>query len=310
MALPQYIGRRLLQLVPLLLIISFVVFLALSLAPGDPVTLMIGQNASAEKVAEVRDELGLDQPLVVQWMDFVWNALRGDLGNSYVSGRSVTSELARTVGISATLATTSMLLAVVVGVGVGVISATRPHSILDNSLRVTVLALVSMPVFWLGILLIIAFAVAIPLFPAFGWGTYAHLVLPTVALSSYPLAVIARMTRSSMLEELGSEYIRTADAIGLTERRIVIRHALRNALGPVSTVIGLQFGALIGGAVLTETVFGIPGMGRLMINAIEARDYPIVRGTVLTATVIFVLVNLLVDILHRWLDPRQRGDEA
>lgn len=310
MPLIQYIGRRLLQLVPLLLIISLVVFVALSLAPGDPVTLMIGQNASAETVEQVRAELGLDRPLIIQWLDFVWKALQGDLGSSYLSGRSVTGELARTIGISATLALTAMLLAVVGGVAVGIVSAVRPGSVLDNSLRVTVLALVSMPVFWLAILLIIAFSVTFSVFPAFGWGTYAHLVLPAVALSSYPLAVIARMTRSSMLEELGGEYIRTADAIGLTERRIVMRHALRNALGPVSTVIALQFGALIGGAVLTETVFGIPGMGRLMINAIESRDYPIVRGVVLAATVIFVVVNLLVDLLHRWIDPKQRGDES
>lgn len=310
MLLARYVGGRVIQLIPLLLIISFVVFVAMELAPGDPVTLMLGQNASPEAMDSLRHELGLDRPMVVQWADFVWNAMQGDLGYSYRSNRSVSSELARTVGVSATLAFTAMVLAVAVGVAVGVLSAVRPYTFADNATRVIVLALVSMPVFWLAILLIMAFAVAIPIFPAFGWGSYAHLVLPAVALSSYPLAVIARLTRSSMMEELGGDYIKTASAIGLTERRIVTRHALRNALGPVMTVIGLQFGGLIGGAVLTETVFGIPGMGRLMITAIETRDYPIVRGTVLVGTVVFVIINLIVDIAYRWIDPKQRGDNA
>lgn len=310
MNLASYIGRRLVQIVPLLLIISFIVFCALELAPGDPATLMIGQNATPEAVEALRAEMGLDRPLVVQWMSFVIDAAQGDLGTSFRSGRTVTSELARTVGISATLAFTAMLIAVTVGVAVGIVSAVRPYSLLDNSLRILVLTLVSLPVFWLAILLIILFAVKIPILPAFGWGTYAHLVLPAVALSTYPLAVIARLTRSSMLEELSGEYIRTANAIGLAEKRIVLRHALRNALGPVMTVIGLQFGALIGGAVLTETVFGIPGMGRLLITAIETRDYPIVRGAVLVGTIVFVVINLVVDVLYKWVDPRQRGDNA
>ena len=302
-----YVGRRILQLVPLLLIISFVVFMALELAPGDPATLLLGQNASPEAIAKLEAELGLDQPLLVQYGQFVIDALRGDLGISYRTDRAVVSELARTAGVSATLALTAMIVAVLVGVTVGIVSAVKKYTLIDTVTRVGVLALVSLPVFWLAILLIIGFAVKWPVFPAFGWGTYGHLVLPALALSTYPLAVIARLTRSSMLEVMGSDYIRTARAAGMPERTVVMRYALRNALVPVMTVIGLQFGALISGAVLTETVFGIPGMGRMMVTAIEGRDYPLVRGTVLLGTVVFVLINLLVDVLYKWVDPRQRG---
>lgn len=306
----SYVCRRLLELVPLLLIISFVVFVALEKAPGDPVTLLLGQNASPQAIADMRAELGLDQPLFVQYLSFVTSAVQGDFGVSYRSGREVISELVRTAKPSITLAATAMCLAVLIGIAVGVVSAVKQYSLIDNLTRIGVLALVSVPVFWLAILLIIGFAVKWPLFPAFGWGTYGHLVLPAIALSTYPLAVIARLTRSSMLEVLSSDYIRTSRTAGLPERTVVMKYALKNALVPVMTVIGLQFGALIGGAVLTETVFGIPGMGRLMVTAIEGRDYPIVRGAVLLGTIVFVLINLVVDVLYRWVDPRQRGATA
>ncbi|WP_436700589.1 ABC transporter permease [Nocardioides sp. BYT-33-1] len=302
-----YICKRVAQLVPLLLVIAFVVFVALSLAPGDPTTLLLGQNATPDEVARLNHELGLDRSIVVQYLSFVGDALGGDLGESYRSGRDVVSELGRTASVSATLAVTAMLLAVTIGVGVGILTAVKQYSWIDNVVRVGVLALVSMPVFWLAILLIIGFSVKLSIFPAFGWGTYGHLVLPALALSTYPLAVITRLTRSSMLEVLGSDYVRTARAAGMPERTVVLKYALKNALGPVLTVVGLQFGALIGGAVLTETIFGIPGMGRLMVTAIEGRDYPVVRGAVLLGTVVFVLLNLAVDVLYKWVDPRQRG---
>ncbi len=306
----SYIGRRLLQLVPLLLVISFIVFVVLELTPGDPAAVILGQGASPEAIAALRDKLGLDDPLPLQWLSFVGDAVTGHLGESYRSGRSVTEELARTAGVSATLAVTAMSLAVLIGVGVGILSAVKPYSVTDTVTRVVVMALVSLPVFWLAMLLIIGLSVKWPVFPSFGWGTYAHLVLPAVALSTYPLAVIARLTRSSMLEVLSSDYIRTARAAGLPERTVVLRYGLKNALGPVMTVIGLQIGGLIGGAVLTESVFGIPGLGRLMVTAIEGRDYPVVRGAVLLATVVFVLINLLVDVLYKWVDPRQREVRA
>ncbi|MEV4382828.1 ABC transporter permease [Streptosporangium sp. NPDC049644] len=303
----SYVGRRLLQLVPLLLVISFVIFVALEMAPGDPVTLLLGQNASPEAVAELSAKLGLDRPLLLQYLSFVTDAVQGDLGVSYRSGREVAFELARTTGVSATLALTAMILAVLIGVTVGIVAAVKQYTFIDTVTRVGVLAMVSLPVFWLAILMIIGFAVKWPIFPAFGWGTYGHLVLPAIALSTYPLAVIARLTRSSMLEVMSSDYVRTARAAGLPERTVVMKYALKNALVPVMTVIGLQFGGLIGGAVLTETVFGIPGIGRLIVTAIEGRDYPVVRGAVLLGTVVFVLINLLVDMLYKWADPRQRG---
>lgn len=302
-----YIGKRLAQIIPLLLIIAFVVFVALEMAPGDPVTLLLGQNATPSEVAKLRGDLGLNDPLVVQYLHFVGDAVMGDLGQSYRSGREVVAELSRTAGVSAVLAVSAMVLAIVAGISVGIIAAVKQYTWVDNVVRVGVLALVSMPVFWLAILLIIMFSVKLSLFPAFGWGTYDHLVLPAIALSTYPLAVIARLTRSSMLEVLGSDYVRTARAAGMPERTVVMKYSLKNALGPVMTVIGLQFGALIGGAVLTETVFGIPGMGRLMVTAIEGRDYPVVRGAVLLGTVVFVLINLAVDVMYKWVDPRQRG---
>ena len=301
-----YIGKRLAQIIPLLLIIAFIIFVALEMAPGDPATLLLGQNATPSEVAKLRGELGLDDPLFIQYLHFVGGAAQGDLGQSYRSGREVVDELTRTVGVSAMLAITAMMLAVIIGVTVGIVAAVKQYTWIDNVVRVGVLSLVSMPVFWLAIILIIMFSVKLSLFPAFGWGTYDHLVLPAIALCTYPLAVIARLTRSSMLEVLGGDYIRTARAAGMPERTVVLKYALKNSLGPVMTVIGLQFGALIGGAVLTETVFGIPGMGRLMVTAIEGRDYPIVRGAVLLGTVVFVLINLVVDVLYKWVDPRQR----
>jgi peptide/nickel transport system permease protein len=303
----MYIGKRLVQIIPLLLIIAFVVFVALEVAPGNPATLLLGQNATPSEVAALKAQLGLDDPLIVQYFHFVANAIQGDLGQSYRSGREVVAELSRTAGVSAVLAVTAMILAILLGVSVGIIAAVKQYTWIDNVVRVGVLALVSMPVFWLAILLIIMFSVKLSLFPAFGWGTYDHLVLPALALSTYPLAVIARLTRSSMLEVLGTDYVRTARAAGMPERIVVMKYSLKNALGPVMTVIGLQFGALIGGAVLTETVFGIPGMGRLMVTAIEGRDYPVVRGAVLLGTVVFVVINLAVDVMYKWVDPRQRG---
>lgn len=307
MNLWAYAGRRVLQLIPLLVVISFVTFVALALAPGDPVQIMLGPDATPQAAAQLRAQLGLNQSLLVQYAHFLWNALRGNLGSSYYSGRSVMGELGQTVGVSGTLALTAMILAVAVGVGLGILSAVRQDSITDNLVRVFVLVLVSMPVFWLGILMIFSFAVKLPLLPAFGWGSLADVVLPAVSLGVYPLAVICRMTRSAMLEVLRSDYIRTVRAAGIPEHSVVLRYALKNALGPVITVIGLQFGALIGGAVLTETIFGIPGVGQLTVNAIGERDYPVVRGAILLGTVVFVVVNIAVDMLNMWINPRQRG---
>lgn len=301
-----YIGRRLVGMVVLLVIVTFVVFVALEFTPGDPAQLILGQNATEEQLAEIRAEKGLDDPLLVQYGRFVGGLVTGDLGESYRSARPVDEEIIRTAKVSAVLATLGLGLAVLVGVTVGIVSAARPNSWLDNILRVTVLAGVSIPVFWMALLLIYYFSVRLGWFPSFGWGSVDQAVLPAVTLATFPLAVIARMTRSAMLEVMSGEHIRTLRSNGVPERVVLLKYGLKQALTPVVTIIGLQFGALIAGAILTETVFGIPGIGRLTVDAILGRDYPIVRAAVILSTVAYVIVNLLVDLLYRWIDPRQR----
>ena len=302
----RYAGRRIALLPLLLLAIMFVVFVMLEAVPGDPVTILLGQNATPETIARLEKELGLDRPMLLRFASFVGDALTGDLGQSYRTDRQVFDEIVRTGKVSLVLASTSMVVASVLGVGLGILSAVRPNGLLDTVLRIVVFAGVSMPVFWLGLLLIILFAVNLGWLPAFGWDSPKHFILPAVTLATFPLAVITRLTRSSMLEVLGADHVRVARANGLPERVVVLKYAFRTAMIPVITVIGLQFGALIAGAILTETVFGIPGLGRLTVTAIQARDYPIVRGAILFATVVFVLMNLGVDMLYGWIDPRQR----
>lgn len=302
-----YIARRLLGLIPLLLAITFVVFVVLENTPGDPVELRLGQNATPEAVAAMRETLGLDDPLLVQYARFVGDLVTGDLGKSIRNDRPVIDEVARAGRASLVLAGSAMLIATVVGVSVGILSALRPNSLLDNVLRVAVLAAVSMPVFWLGLVLISNVSVRLGWLPSFGWGSPSKVVLPAITLATFPLAVIARMTRSAMLEVMSSDFIRTVRANGLPERTIVMKYGLKHALAPVLTIIGLQTGALVAGAILTETVFAIPGIGRLTVDAISGRDYPIVRAAVVFSTILFVVVNLIVDLAHRWIDPRQRA---
>lgn len=302
----RFIGKRLLAMFVMLLVVTFVVFFVLENTPGDPAELILGQNASDQAIENLRNELGLNDSFFTQYGRFLGDLVTGDLGESYRNKIPVATEIARTAKVSATLAASGLGLAVLVGVGVGVISASRPNSWLDNLLRITVLAGVSVPVFWMGLMLISLVSVRLGWLPAFGWGTPKQIVLPAITLATFPLAVIARMTRSSMLESLGSEHIRTLRANGIPERIIVMKYAFKQALAPIITVIGLQFGALIAGAILTETVFGIPGIGRLMVQSIIGRDYPFVRAAVIFTTVAYVVVNLIVDIAYRWIDPRQR----
>lgn len=302
----SYVAKRVAVTALMVLVVTFVVFVVLERTPGDPAQARLGQNATEERLAEVRAELGVDQPLVTQYVRFLGDLVQGDLGTSYLNGRPVAEEIARTGQVSAVLATTAMAIAVVVGMGVGIVSAARPNGWLDGLLRITVLTGVSIPVFWMGLILISFAAVRWGWFPAYGWGTPQQIVLPAVTLATFPLAVIARMTRSSMLEALGSEHIRTLRAYAVPERVILLKYALKQALAPIATIIGLQFGALIAGAILTESVFGIPGIGRLTVDAILSRDHPYVRAAVIFTTVAYVTVNLAVDLLYRWIDPRQR----
>ncbi len=293
-------------MVPVMLAVSVIVFGILHIAPGDPATMLAGEDARPEDVAAIRAKYGLDQPLYVQYGVWLANAVQGDLGRSIVTRRPVIQEIMARLPSTVELAIAALLLAMVVGVVVGVISATRQYSLIDHASMLVALLGVSAPVFWLGLMLILFFSVELRWFPTGGGGSLQALVLPAITLGSASMAIIARMTRSSMLEVIRQDYVRTARAKGLVEQVVVLRHALKNALIPVVTVVGLQFGYLLGGAVVTETVFSRPGLGRLLVTSILSRDFPVVQGTLMLLAVSFVLVNLLVDITYGMLDPRIR----
>lgn len=305
MSLGVYIIRRLLQMIPVLLGVVFLVFSMLHIVPGDPAMIMAGEQASPVALERMRERLGLNDPLPVQYVRYLGNAVRGDLGESVRNNRAVTEEIfASRYWITLQLATMSIALAVFIGVLAGIVSAVWRHSLFDTLIMLIALFGLSMPSFWLGIMLIFWFSVQFFWLPAAGWGSLAQTVLPVVTLGTAGAAVIARMTRSSMLEVINQDYIRTARAKGVKESVVIAKHALRNALIPVVTVVGLQFGFFLGGSVLTETVFAINGLGRLMVSAINARDFPIVQGAVLVASVSFMAVNLIVDITYRFLNKR------
>ncbi|MEC5424121.1 ABC transporter permease [Virgibacillus sp. C22-A2] len=312
----KFIVRRLIQTIPVLIGVSILVFSLMHLIPGDPAQIMAGESAPEQTVENMRERLGLNDPVPVQYFKYVSNALQGDLGSSIRSGRDVTKEIGGRFWITVELAIYSTALSVFMGLIAGIISATRKYSFADISLMLIALFGLSMPNFWLGLMLIQWFAIGFDLpawipffentswFKPSGWGSFSQIVLPVITLGTGGAAIIARMTRSSMLEVIGQDYIRTARAKGVKQRVVVYRHALKNALIPVVTVVGLQFGALLGGTVLTETVFAINGMGKLIIDSILARDFPIVQGTILVIALLFVLVNLLVDITYRLLNKR------
>ena len=301
------ITTRLLSTIPVLLGIVLVTMLTLDLIPGDPVAMMLGDNARPEEVAALREHLGLNQPLIVRYGRYLLDIVRGDLGRSILSNRPVWDEIAAVFPRTLQLALVAMILAVILGIGTGILSALRPGGLLDVAMRLLALVGLSMPVFWLGLVLIYLFAYYFRLFPVGGTGTWRHLVLPALALAAPSIAIVSRMTRSSMLEVLREDYIRTAWAKGLAHLAVVVRHTLRNALIPIVTVVGLQFGQLMGGAVLTETVFAWPGLGRLIVQAIFARDYVLLQGGVLAFALSFVLINAFVDISYAYIDPRTRS---
>jgi peptide/nickel transport system permease protein len=299
-----YVVKRLLLTIPVLIGVAFVVFVMIRVIPGDPAQIMAGQAATQDLVEGIRRDLGLDRPILVQFADFMGGLVRGDLGRSVRSRAPVTEELASRIPKTIILAAAAMLIAAAVGVTAGIISAVRPYSMLDAGVMLVALAGLSMPVYWSGLMLILLFAVILGWLPAVGSDTPVHLILPAVTLGFTSAAIIARMTRSSMLEVLQTDFVRTARAKGLGERLVIGRHALRNALVPVITVIGLQTGVLLSGAVLTESVFAWPGVGRLMVEATLNRDYPVVQGAVLFVATAFVGVNLLVDLIYAYVDPR------
>jgi peptide/nickel transport system permease protein len=300
-----YLVRRLAQTLIVLFGVSILSFGTLFLT-GDPTMLMASESWNQQQVEAFRHQMGFDRPWIVQYLDFVTRAVHGDFGISLRQQQPTVALIADRLPATLQLAGASMAIAIGVGVPVGVAAATRRNSIWDNLLMLGGLLGQSIPVFWLGLLMIMVFAVGLGWFPVAGTGGPQYLVLPALTLGLFSTAYIARMTRSSMLEVLGRDYVRTARAKGLAGKRVIVGHALRNALIPLVTVIGLQFGALLGGAVITETIFAWPGVGRLTIQAIQSKDLPLVQACVLFLAMIFVFANLVVDLLYAYLDPRIR----
>jgi len=313
----QYILRRLLLLIPLLLAISIVTFLLINLAPGDPIATQFGMNLKTlepERIEQIRDELGLNDPLPVQYLRYLGHLLRGDMGRSLTTKRAVSEEITARLPATLQLTLASMLFVIFAAVPLGIISAMKRGSLLDNVCMGGGLLGVSMPSFWFGIMLMLLFSLKLGWLPSTGRGdgtlvgSFKALIMPAITLGSGLMGLVTRLTRSSMLEVLGEDYMRTAQAKGLGRRLVLFRHGLRNALIPVITVVGTQFAVLLSGAVITETIFAWPGIGRLVVNAISRRDYPVIMGTVLVFSVTFVLINLLVDVLYAIVDPRIRYD--
>jgi peptide/nickel transport system permease protein len=306
-----FVLRRLLATIPTLFGVLVLVFLITRLTPGDPARQIAGAEASQEEVARLQQELGLDQSIPRQFITFLGDAGQGDLGRSLLTDRPVLGELVSRFPTTFTVTTVAMGIALLIGLPLGIISATRRHSPIDSLSTLIALFGVSMPLFWTAIMGILIFAVRLQWLPVGGLhgsiftieGLKAY-VLPCGTLALIPIALIARLTRSSMLEVLNREYVTVARAKGLHERRVVVGHALRNALNPVITYVGLQYGFLLGGAVVTETIFSLPGVGRLVVTSINQRDYPMIQGAILMIAVIFVMINLVVDIVCGWLDPR------
>lgn len=297
--------KRLVYLVLVLVGVSFLVFLLLYMTPGDPVRMMLGESATPEAQAELRLELGLDDPFLVQYGRYIKNiVVHQDLGTSYSTRRPVLDEIMTVFPNTVKLATAAIIIAVILGTFLGIVSAVKQNSLLDNAVMVLALIGTSAPIFWIGILMIILFSVNLGWLPPSGFGSFKQLIMPALALGMQSTAVVARMTRSSMLEVIRQDFVKTARAKGQKESVVIMKHVFRNALIPVITVVGLQFGTLLGGAMLTEVVFSIPGVGRLMIEAIKQRDFPIVQGSVLFVAACFSLVNLAVDLLYAVVDPK------
>jgi peptide/nickel transport system permease protein len=304
-----FLARRLLLLIPVLLGVVTLVFFLIHMIPGDPVDAMLGENASDAGRQELRQALGLDRPLLHQYLVYLGGIVRGDLGTSLFSRRPVLDEILERFPASFELMLGAIAIALMIALPLGIVAAVKPHGLVDGSAMVVSLLGVSIPNFWLGPLLILVFAVQLDWLPINGRGGLAHLVLPAITLGTAMAAMVSRMVRTSLLEVLGEDYIRTARAKGLSETRVLLHHALRNALIPVVTILGLQVGVLLSGAIITESIFDWPGLGHLLLAGINQRNYPLVQGCVLFIATIYVLVNLATDIAYAWIDPRVRLSE-
>jgi peptide/nickel transport system permease protein len=299
-----YIFRRLIEIIPVIFGVTLVVFLIMQMVPGDPAVILAGEGASKDAIDQLRTELGLNRPLYVQYGEYIMNVFQGDLGQSLKSQQPVIQEIMTRLPITIELAFYSILITIVLGMTAGIISAVRPYSATDITVMIVALLGISLPSFFMGLLSIYLFSVKLQLLPVAGWDSMLHIILPAFTLGVGGAAIVARMTRSSMLEVVRQDYIRTARAKGLKGFSIIYKHALRNALIPVITVVGLQFGALLGGTVLIESVFAINGLGRMIVDSIRTRDLPMVQGGVLVASLVFVIVNLFVDVLYRFFNKR------
>ena len=310
----RFIVRRVLASIPVLLLVSLITFVLLSLVPGDPASAFLDASATAEALERVRRELGLDRPFLVRMGEWYLRVLQGDLGTSLLLNRSVTSAILERLPVTLSLTAMAFLVSVLLGMAAGVLAAVRHGKAADPGLMTRALLGLSIPEFWLGLVLIWLVAVMVPIFPAGDYVAFAtnpwqwarHLALPTFTLACVQMGFVARMTRSSMLEVLGQDFVRTARAKGLPEPYVVLRHGLANAMVPIVTVMGIMVGALLGGAVVTEQVFSIPGLGRLIIGAVLSRDFPVIQGGLLFLALIYLVVNLVVDLLYAVVDPRVR----
>lgn len=316
--MPKIILKRVLQIIPILFIVVTLVFGITRVIPGDPAAVMLGPQASQEEIMALREELGLNDSITEQYGDYMKGLLKGDLGKSFAYNQPVSDLIVETFPNTLVLAITSIVLALFIGVPLGIISAIKQYSIFDYLSMIIALIGVSMPIFWLGLMLVLVFSVNLGWLPSMGMGSFdngigdviTHLILPTVALSTIPSATFARITRSSMLENVKLDYVKALRAKGLSEKVVIWKHVLKNALPPIVTVIGLQISSALSGAILTETIFNWPGMGKLIVDAIGNRDYALVQGTVLFIAVIYVVINLLVDIVYMYINPKVSYDSV
>ena len=300
----KYVLKRLLLLIPVVLGITFIIFVVLNLAPGDPAVQILGQDATAEALAAKRAELGLDQPIIIQYIRYIAGVLQGDFGTSWLSGYEVLPEFLHRIPYTILLGSLSMFVAVIIGIPLGIIAAIRQYHFVDYASMALALVLFSLPSFWFAMMGQILFCLTLGWLPASGVGSLTHFILHSITLGANILASQLRMTRTSMLDVIKQDYIRTARAKGADERRVVIHHVLRNGMLPVITQVGISFASCMGGSVVTETVFSIPGIGSLLINAVKGRDIPVVTGTLIFIAIFVGVINLIVDIIYAFIDPR------
>ena len=304
----KYIGKRLLAMIPVILGLSFIIFTIMSLTPGDPASIILGEGATIQDIEALRDEMGLNDPLLVQYFRYMKDAIRGDFGTSYISKLSVTNELSQRFPTTLKLAIGSIAVMVIIGIPIGVLSAVKQYSLIDNIALFTAMMLTSMPAFFFGLTTMLLFSLKLGWLPAMGVDSLKHFILPCFTCAAVYLAHLIRMTRSNMLEVIRADYIRTARAKGASERTVVFKHALKNALLPIITIVGINFGAMLGGAVITESIFALPGLGTMTINGIRMKDTPTVMASILFVALMISILNLIVDIIYMLVDPRLRSE--